>query len=254
MYGAVNHGLRLPPAKPNPEKRMKEMVEQMRRNPAAASNPKFMAEFAAVQQEAVMQGTQGVLDSALPIFTRPLADVRRDVDQAKAVASSDARLARCYEGALALAASDEQRFRLEAYRCELMKYGAEKSEAEADRFRKERAQKLYNEKCMEGVLRTTLAQFLETAATVDFNAQTTVRSGRQVFVDQAYQNKDNLWKLLYRNGKEPTEVTVQFARAWLTELTPRPSAPPAAPGAAKPASAGKAAPGKAAPAKTAPRK
>jgi len=252
MYGAVNHGLKLPPTAPNPEKRLNEMAGQMRKNPMVASNPKFMQEFMALQQEAAKQSTEGVFDSALTIFTRPLADVRRDVDQAKAPASSGAGIARCYESALALAATDEQRFRLQAFRCELMKYGAEKTEAEADALRKERAQRLYNEKCMESVLRTALAQFLETAATVDFNAQTTVRGGRRVFVDPALQNKDNLWKLIYRNGKEPTEVTVQFARAWLAELTPQPPAPP--PGAAKPAAGVKASPAKAAPAKAAPKK
>jgi len=248
MYGAVDHGLKLPPAKPNPEKRMEEMMGQMRKNPAVASNRKFMEEFVALQQQVAVQSTQAVLDSALPIFTRPLADLKRDTEQAKAGASSNPRLAKCYEGALTLAASDEQRFRLQAYRCELMTYGAEKTEAEADKLRKERAQSLYGEKCMEGVLRRTLAQFVETAATVDFNAQTTVRSGRQVFVDPALENKDNLWKLIYRNGKEPTEVTVQFAKAWLAELTPQPPAPSPAQAASKPASAAKA-PGKATPKK-----
>jgi hypothetical protein len=247
VYGAVDHGLKVPPAMPDPEKRLKAMTDQLQKNPMVASNPKFMQEFTALQQEIVVQSTQAALDPALTIFTRPLAQLKRDTEQAKAGASSNPGLAKCYEGALALAASDEQRFRLQAYRCELMNYGAEKTEAEADKLRKERAQKLYNEKCMEGVLRRTLAQLLETAATVDFNAQTTVRSGRQVFVDQALQNKDNLWKLIYRNGKEPTEVTVQFAKAWLAELTPPPPAP--APGAAKPASAVKAAPAKAAPKK-----
>ncbi|MGQ9919337.1 MAG: hypothetical protein ACUVS7_18210, partial [Bryobacteraceae bacterium] len=66
-----------------------------------------------------------------------------------------------------------------------------------------------------------------------------------MFVNPAYERKDGLWKLISRNGKEPTEVVVQFAQAWLKELPPpAPSAAPAT-AAAKPAAGAKAAAAKA---------
>ncbi len=247
QYGAVDHGLKLP-HRPDPRKRFEEMSRQMQRNPAVAGNPGFMKEFMKAQQEMSAAGVEEVFDSKLTLFTKPLEEVKRDFQNDREASGSRGNVRRCYDEAAPLADSAPDRFRLLAYRCAMLGSGADKSEAEADRIRKERAQRLYDEKSMKGVIRKTLAQFLETASTVDFAAQTVEKRGRQVFVNPEYEKKNALWKTIYRNGKEPTAAAVEFARVWLAEV--QPPAPAPAPATAKPAGGAKAAPVKASTKKT----
>jgi hypothetical protein len=240
QFGAVDHGLKLP-YRPDPRKRFEEMSRQMDKNPALAQKPGFIQELIKVQQEAAAAGMDQVYDQNLTVFTKPLTEVKRQFQNDRDGGAGNAGAKKCYDEAAPLADSDPDRFRLAAYRCPLIMYGINKSEAEADRIRKERAQRQYDERAAKAVLRKGLREFLETASTVDFSAQTAPTGARQVFVRPEYEKKDGLWKLIYRNGKEPTEVAVQFAKAWLAEL--QPPVPAAAPAAAKPAPA-KAAPKK----------
>ncbi|MGB9609854.1 MAG: hypothetical protein ACPL7M_02695 [Bryobacteraceae bacterium] len=253
QFGAVNHGLKLPPASPAPSRRVQAMSEQLQKNPALVRDPKFMQEYAALQKTYVAHATEGVHDYLLTIFTESIGEAKRRAANDRESAGGDPKLAKCYDDAMALAAAEEQRFRLQLFRCSLMAQGREIPEGEADSFRKLRAQRLYDEKSMEGVVRRTLEEFLQTASTVDFTAQTVDKAGRRVFVRPEYEKKDGLWKMIYRNGSEPTAVAVQFAKAWLAELTPPAPAPAGAKSsatpAAKPSTAAKVAPAKAAPKK-----
>ncbi len=246
QHGAVDHGLNLP-FRTDPGKRFEELSRQMQRNPAVMQKPGFMQEFMKVQQEASQAGVEQAFDAELVLFTKPLADVKRKFQNDRENQAGNPAAKKCYDDAAPLADSDADRFRLLAFRCAMLAYGTEKTEAEADRFRKERAQRLYDELSTKGVIRKTLTEFLESAATVDFAAQTTAKGSRQVFVNPEYEKKDALWKLIYRNGKEPTGVVVAFAKNWLAEL--QPPAPAPAPPAAKPAGGAKAAPAKATPKK-----
>lgn len=221
QFGAVNHGLKLPPRGPDPQKRMKEMGEQMRKNPALAGNPKFMQEFAALQQNMFSAVQDSLFDARLTWFTRPVADVKGDVAnllEGARGSRSSAKVAQCYEAALPLAGGNPDRFRLQSFRCALMDQGIEKPEAEIDKLRKQAQQRLYDEKSLRGILRASLDSFLKLAASVDFNAQTAPRGSRVVFLNPAYEKQSPLWKLLYRNGKEPTAAAVQFCQQWLKEL------------------------------------
>jgi hypothetical protein len=249
QYGAVDHGLRLPPMPDRKEidERMKAMSEQMARNPAVMQKPGFLQEMQKLQQASMQMSLDAVFDTYLNFFTLPIAEVKQRFEQNLSNLPS-ASAKQCQDG-LRLADSQPDRFRLIAFRCQAIAMGKEMSEAEADRLRKERAQRLYDQMSTVGAIRKALKEFLRTAATVDFSAETTLRNGKKVFVNTAYEKKDNLWKLLYRNGKEPTEVVVQFAKAWLAELEPPAPAPAPQPQAAKPAAASKAAPAKAAPKK-----
>ncbi len=237
LYGAVDHGLRLQ-RRLDPAKRFEEMSRQIDKNPAVMQKPGFMEEFVKVQQEAASAGEAEMVDSMLNRFTRPLQDMVREFERERQE-ESEPEVRRCYYAAAPLASSNPDRFRLQFFRCGLLRYGAHKTEAEADQLRKERAQRLYDERSLRGVIIRSLREFLDTAATVDFAAQTTKSQyyDAQVFVNPAYEKKSDLWKLIYRNGKEPTDVAVRFAKAWLAELAPAaPAAAPSGPaGAAKPA-------------------
>lgn len=197
-----------------------------------------------VQTEMAQEGEERAFDGELTLFTKPLADVKREFQEHREASGSGGSTRKCYDEAAPLADSAPDRFRLLAFRCAMLRFGMETSEAEADRVRKERAQRLYDENSLKGVVRTTLTQFLGAASTVDFAAQTTEKGGSRVFANPEYGKKDALWKQICRNGKEPTEVAVEFARAWLAELQP-PAAPPAS-AKAIPAGGAKPAPAKAA--------
>lgn len=245
QYGAIDHGLKLA-LRRNPATRFREMSTEMQKNPAVLQKQGFMEQFMKVQQDAA---EDGLYNQELRVFAMPMADLRSKFNNDRESASGNARAKKCYDEAAPLADSNPDRFRLAAYRCSLVAYGVDKPEAEVDRIRIQRAQWLYDEFGMKGVIRRILTEFLETAPAVDYTAQTAAKGGRQVFVNPEYEKKNGLWKLIYRNGKEPTEVTVQFAKAWLTELAPPAPEPSPALSATGPASAVKAAPAKAAPRK-----
>ncbi len=198
---------------------------------------------------------RGWARQAWPFFTKPLDEVKRDVQgHRQTLAHVAPGVNKCLDDAAALETANPERFRLQAFRCVANgyteAYGKTLSEAEADKVRKERAQQLYDRHCGKAVVRNTLEQFVRTAKTVDFDAQTAPRGGVQVFTDPKYEKRSNLWKLIYRNGKEPTLAAVAFAEEWLKELNPPAPAATAAPvSPARPAAAVKAAPAETAPKK-----
>jgi hypothetical protein len=64
-----------------------------------------------------------------------------------------------------------------------------------------------------------ISSFLEKTANVDYGAKTaTDQYGRELFINQKYEQKDNLWKMSYRAGKQPMEAARSFAQSWLSEL------------------------------------
>lgn len=83
---------------------------------------------------------------------------------------------------------------------------------------KMRQQESYNRHNLKAELRSRLNTFVDEANSVDFNAQTQLRSGRQMFVNEDYEGKSPTWKMLYRMGREPTMAAVAAAKQWLTEL------------------------------------
>ena len=70
-----------------------------------------------------------------------------------------------------------------------------------------------------GLIKNCLKEFIDKTKDVNFSAEIAIDEyGRDVFVKQGYEEKDNLWKLCYRAGKETTEAARIFAQNWLSEL------------------------------------
>lgn len=63
-----------------------------------------------------------------------------------------------------------------------------------------------------------LRAFIDTSATVDFEAKVVSEGGRQQFVNPRYQQQSSDWKLCYRAGRPTVEKARAFAQAWLREL------------------------------------
>jgi hypothetical protein len=63
-----------------------------------------------------------------------------------------------------------------------------------------------------------LHEFLDLSATVDFNAQTTGANHKGTFVNPAYEQKPDQWKLCFRAGKDATTAARTAVQAWLKEL------------------------------------
>jgi hypothetical protein len=69
------------------------------------------------------------------------------------------------------------------------------------------------------MIKKWISSFLEKTANVDYSAKTaTDQYGRELFINQKYEQKDNLWKMSYRAGKQPMEAARSFAQSWLNEL------------------------------------
>ena len=69
------------------------------------------------------------------------------------------------------------------------------------------------------MIKKWISSFLEATANVDYNAKTaTGQYGKELFVNQKYEQKDNIWKMAYRAGKQPMDAARSFAQSWLSEL------------------------------------
>jgi hypothetical protein len=68
------------------------------------------------------------------------------------------------------------------------------------------------------LIKNRLYRMLELTADVDFDAQVKERSGKKVFVNPAYENKPDEWKMAYRAGKEAVSAARIFAQEWIKEL------------------------------------
>lgn len=69
----------------------------------------------------------------------------------------------------------------------------------------------------DSVVVRALRFYLSEAATVDFNAQLTQKGKIKIFSNPEYERKSNLWKAIYRAGKDVNEETKAFVNAWLKE-------------------------------------
>lgn len=65
------------------------------------------------------------------------------------------------------------------------------------------------------MIKNRLQEYINIAATVDFNAQVT--GTKRKFVNPAYENQTLKWKAIYRAGKDVNEVATAFAKQWLKE-------------------------------------
>ncbi|HEV7781444.1 MAG TPA: hypothetical protein VGO58_09265 [Chitinophagaceae bacterium] len=67
------------------------------------------------------------------------------------------------------------------------------------------------------LIKKRLQEYIQLAATVDFNAKLTGSGKRQTFVNPVYEKKSLKWKAIYRAGKEVNDVITIFAKDWLKE-------------------------------------
>ncbi len=63
-------------------------------------------------------------------------------------------------------------------------------------------------------VKARLEEYLQLAATVDFNAELT-GGNRKKFVNPAYEKKSLKWKAIYRAGREVNGATTAFVKEWL---------------------------------------
>ena len=69
------------------------------------------------------------------------------------------------------------------------------------------------------MIKKWISSFLEKTANVDYSAKTaTDQYGKEMFVNPKYEQKDYLWKMSYRAGKQPMDAARSFAQNWLNEL------------------------------------
>ncbi|MCU0354412.1 MAG: hypothetical protein MUD08_11855 [Cytophagales bacterium] len=80
-------------------------------------------------------------------------------------------------------------------------------------------QKLWDENQHSAMVKRYLQQFIQTAGSVDFAAELkNGKYGKKEFANPAYEKKSDLWKQLYRAGKEPTMAARDFAQQWLNGM------------------------------------
>jgi hypothetical protein len=100
---------------------------------------------------------------------------------------------------------------------ELKAASAKGAEMAADGKKREEQEK-YDSHKLRVVLKQRLGDFVQLARSVDFAAQTKTVNGKHIFVNPDYESKSDLWKKLYRLGKEPSTAALGVAEQWLKEL------------------------------------
>lgn len=65
------------------------------------------------------------------------------------------------------------------------------------------------------VVKARLNEYLQLAATVDFDAKLSGSGKKQLFVNPTYEKKSLKWKAIYRAGKEVNDVVTSFISEWL---------------------------------------
>lgn len=68
------------------------------------------------------------------------------------------------------------------------------------------------------LIKKRLGQFLEISSSVDFNAQLKTEGNRKEFVNEEYQQKDDVWKRCFRSGKPAIDASRTIAQEWIKEL------------------------------------
>jgi hypothetical protein len=63
-----------------------------------------------------------------------------------------------------------------------------------------------------------LQQFLTETKDIDFGAALTVKNGKKIFINPAYESKGRYWKMAFRAGKEVVEPAKAFVEQWLEEI------------------------------------
>lgn len=120
-----------------------------------------------------------------------------------------------------LAATDIAKAR-ETYKAALMTAAGLKDEAEAkssaDEAKRQEQQQRYNDMLLKPRLKKRLLEFVAVVKTVDFNAATTLKNNKKVFVSAANERRSELWKLLYRLGPGGANAAAQVAQQWAAEL------------------------------------
>ena len=67
------------------------------------------------------------------------------------------------------------------------------------------------------LIKKRLQEYLQLAATVDFNAALTIPDKYKIkkFTNPVYEKKSNKWKAIFRAGKEVNDVLTAFVKEWL---------------------------------------
>jgi hypothetical protein len=67
-------------------------------------------------------------------------------------------------------------------------------------------------------LKQALQTYLAATEGVDFAAATQQRETKKYFTNPAYESKPEAWKMAFRAGREATEGSRSYVKAWLAEL------------------------------------
>ncbi|MBI4889621.1 MAG: hypothetical protein HY821_03280 [Acidobacteria bacterium] len=207
-YGAVNHGLKV-----DPQAEMQKMQK-------AAESGEMMSQIGA-QMAASFQAMP--MQSLQILFPEDLKKWQRSRDP------KEKKLGERAAAIEPLMKSNPDEFKKQYALLKSIEMGgpdtmagvqagtsaAQKTQADQKAMQEQRN---YDEHRLRAQLKKRLGDFIAVARTVDFNAQTTVKGGKIVFSNPAYESKSRAWKQLYRIGREPVQAGVAAAEAWLKEL------------------------------------
>lgn len=218
VYRAVNHGIQVSSAGASMDAAMKKgdyaaaqaatsnmMRDNFRKGviqrlPSLANYDKGTIEMMAGVDANMME----MSNPSTPAEKAAVAKAKAMLEEAKKLAGTDVAKAReTYKAALMTGAGLQDEAQV-------------KSSAEDDRRREE--QENYNRWSLRPNLKKKLLAFAAVVKTVDFNAATTMKDGKRVFVNRAYEGRDEFWKMLYRLGPGGANAAAQIAQQWAAEL------------------------------------
>src|SRR4051794_1144070 len=210
-YNAIDHGLKLTLTSDKPittEAQADAFTKDLQRQAAAV--------YVQMTADAKIADLKMMFDESLKDWTTDAARAK-GADKAKA-----AKLVSRAEAIKDLSTTAPDKFR-RGYAV-LLSTAADGPDTEAGVFgasastKDEAEQAAWDKYNLRGAVKRVLTQAIAEAPSVDYAAQTTMKSSTRVFVNPAYEKKSPIWKAMYRAGKAPTAAGLEIARAWLKEL------------------------------------
>jgi hypothetical protein len=215
---AINHGITVTDASADMEKALSSGNMDAMEDATAKMMRESVRRSASEQLGNVKNLTPEVLPYIVDAFEgmMGMAPPRNAAEKAE-VAKAQAALKQARQ----LAATDIEAARA-AFRSALMVFaGVQNDEQLAtakNDDKKIEEQRNYNRLALKPNLKKKLTEFVNLAKTVDFNAATQMKGDKKVFVNRAYEGRDELWKMLYRLGPGGTKAAIAVAQAWAAEL------------------------------------
>lgn len=182
----------------------------------------FKKQYEQMRQQAKPQAPQRKLRSKEEIRKEKITETEASIKQAEAtIKAANADMAKALKPMMEVLQNNLKDYRSPNSNMIDLFYQGEQYNLQSEQRQYEERQKQWEYDYpadYRHLVRRRLQQFIDLAATVDFNAELKTVGSKKKFVNPKYEGKASDWKMIYRAGKEVITPALAFAEQWVAEL------------------------------------